>query len=176
MTDVAADLDEDIEEDEYEEDINYGDEDPILAEVDAMIPDSPDLEGFSLLFEDRPVVVKATRSPRVELAWEEYLEFLKKTPGKAIRLFEFTGDEARKSAQARARSVKSRLRRTKAADIYEVTADEIKGTDTWRVYASYERAATPEEIATRNQMHLDSVARGHVAADARKAQRAAAAN
>lgn len=142
----------------------------------------PDLDGFTLDFEDPPAEPERVgRRAKVVLAWEEYLHFLKEFPGKWVKVFEFSGEEAKEKARARARSVNRRLIKTQPSDIWEIKAvedrdDEGKLTGVWKVYAQFVRPATLEEVKNRMEAHEAAVERGKVAAAARLASTASKAS
>lgn len=131
------------------------------------------LDGLSLAVEEPPEKIVRPRLVKVEVPWESYLLFLRKTPGKTVRLFEFTGDEAKKRASQRARSMRSRLSKTLPHELFTVDSVDMKNGH-YRVYARYDRKAMAEEIARRKEIAEGRIARGHHAADARKVSRAAA--
>lgn len=136
----------------------------------------PDIEGLSLDFKTPPAdPPKRGRQAKVVLAWEEYLEFLVEMPGEWIQVFSFSGESAKGKAQARKRSLTSRLNKTQISRIWEVkvAADrdaDGKETGTFGVYANYVRPATQAEITDRNEKHDAAVLRGqHAAASRSKA-------
>lgn len=148
-----------------------------LAESIAAI-EHPDIEGLSLDFKAPPAEPeKRGRQAKVVLAWEEYLEFLIEMPGEWIQVFSFSGDNAKGKAQARKRSLTSRLNKTQIDRIWEVkvAADRDangKETGVFGVYANYVRPATQAEINDRNAKHDAAVERGKHAAASRVAKAA----
>ena len=158
-----------FEDDVFEDDDEYSEE--ISEEVSLDLPASPELNGFSLAFEDRPVYQTRSRVKKVILAWEQYLDFLtsEENTGKTVRVFSFSGDEAKKNAQARARSIRSRLIKSQPHQEYLITVDEIKDADVpmFNVYASYTGPASEETVQARHDEHERRVAHGQYVASLR---------
>lgn len=147
--------DEEIEE--YEESLVDPDDPDVIT-----LPDSPELVGFDLAFEEPPE--KRAKAPsKVVLAWEEFLGFLKDTPGKTIRVFVFNLDnseEPERSARSRARSIRARLVKTQPTDDYTILVEKFREDESWRVYARYNGTASAETIADRERIVRERHERG----------------
>jgi len=193
MTDIfdepeLEELDDEYEEDEEVTDLEVDSLDADLAAEDQIdddsddsdssdpieLPESDELDGISLEWEDRPVKAVREYRRKVELAWEEYLSLLTKpeNAGRTIRVFSFSGEGAKKSASARARSIRARLVRTQPTELYEITADEVDSeVPVYNVYASYLGEADEATVAHRLEVHEARMANGKRVAAARVAAR-----
>ena len=132
-----------------------------------------DLPGFDVAIESAPQrAIRAKGRKEKVVAWEEYLSFLKSRPGATIRLFNYDGnDEGKKAASQRARSMRKRLLDTQPNEIWDIASEYVKESDSYKIFATYQRPATDEEFEQREKIRLDAIARGQNAAAARKAQR-----
>lgn len=161
-----AEMYEDEVEETVDPDATDDDEVTPASEVPASRP-TVEIPGFALAIEDRPVKVTRNANPKRELAWEEYLAFLKQRPGTTARVFMFVGEDAQSNARARARSMRARLVKTQPEDMWNVTAELVKEDGSYRVYATYDGPADDETLDTRNRIHDERVARGVAIAAAR---------
>jgi len=188
--DALSDDDPDTDDSDDSNSPDDDSEEGVLATIDSMIPDDSSLAGLALAFEPRPSTLRPVRPsplPRVVLAWEEYVDVLTDPHniGRTMRLFRYVDDgvyvevgeegkrrsvlRAKHQAQQRARSVRSRLRKTRMQQVWEVTAEKA-GDSSWCVYISYEGLATPEELARRAEVNAQRAERGRQMAADRIAQ------
>lgn len=173
------DLEDEFDSEDLSDDEQTGDEEIDDIEIASFVPADAlaVLEGFDVAIESRPVKVKVERAKRIEPAWEAYLAWMKDKPGVDARLFDYPEamygtekeDGAKARAQQRARSMRSRLIRKSPEDSWSIEAVEVPEDKTWRIYVQYVGPASKELVAERAAKHEAAVARGHVAAAARKA-------
>lgn len=142
-----------------------------LSDVDEIVQALLELKeaGIQLVEEDRPVTAKRTPAAQV-LPWEQYLRFLVDTPSKTVRLFSYTGEDARSKARRRAAEVRKRLFKTNPQELWNISHDFVKADESWRVYVSYERDRTETEMAELHVKMLEAQERGRHAAAIRKAE------
>jgi hypothetical protein len=128
-----------------------------------------DEAGIELVEEGRPEHAKRTVAETV-LPWEQYLKFLTEYPGKTVRLFRYTGEDARAKARRRAGEVKKRLAKANPQECWNIDWQFVKDDESWRVYVSYERDYTETEMAEQHTKMLAAQERGRHAAAVRKAE------
>jgi hypothetical protein len=129
--------------------------------------------GVDVAFEARPVVIPKRKPSSPEMPWEEYLGFLTNYPGHSVRLFSFTGEDARTKARTRAKEVAKRIDKTHPEEKWDITWDSVKEDDSWRVYASYDREFTEAEMAEKHAKQEAQAERGRHASAVRQQRRQA---
>ena len=154
---------------------NFDDPDAPDTDDDEITDDSDDIyqalmelqeAGIELVEEDRPVVSKRTpKEP--ETPWESYLRMLVQYPGKTVRLFEYSGEDARAKARRRGTTIRNRLIKTNPEELWLVTWDFVKSDESWRVYVSYERDRTETELTELAEKQEKARERGRHAAATR---------
>lgn len=125
--------------------------------------------GVELVEEGRPEHAKRTVAETV-LPWEQYLKFLTEYPTKTVRLFRYTGEDARAKARRRAGEVKKRLAKANPQECWNIDWQFVKDDESWRVYVSYERDYTETEMAEQHTKMLAAQERGRHAASVRKTE------
>lgn len=148
--------------------VNDDFDDELAAILESQFADL-DLPGFTAAIE-RPVdkVVRQRGRKEKVVAWEEFLAFLKDRPGVTVRLFSFEGtQDGKKAASQRARSMRKRLIENEPAEVWNIISEYVKEDEAYKIFCTYERPATDEEVAEREATKLAAQERGRHAAASR---------